>query len=631
MEKKLILKLAIIAIAFSSCQRQITADFISDKNEYTAGEVIKLTNKSVNAKRYKWTLPDGQTTTMEHISYPIEITQSNAIFVFKLQAISKNEKKTDEALKYIKVKALSPPVAGSITELNCDLATNNGILISGNAASDVNSVLPYIGGNGGTYSEQTVSSTGVNGLTATLEAGTFANGAGSLTYNITGTPNGNGTASFAINIGGQTCTININVNLVTGTITALNCTTATNIGNLILDVAASGASSVVPYTNGNGGTHNGQTVSSTGVTGLTATLAPGTFATGAGNLTYSISGTPNAIGTASFDLNIGGTTCTLSRTVNLPAGTISALDCATANINGSLISGNATNGVNFVVPYTGGNGYMHNGQIVNSTSVTGVTATLAAGSFANGAGSLTYIVTGIPISSGTAKFLLNIGGKACNLNLTVISGGGNGTYPVGSIFCTQAAVVDVTNPTTGKIWMDRNLGAAQVATSSTDYNSYGDYYQWGRRSDGHQCYTSLTTSTLSTSDQPSHGDFIAVTNNNLDWRSPQNNSLWQGVIGINNPCPSGYRIPTEVELNAERLSWSSNDYIGAFNSPLKLPVNGFRGTDGTFYASGGAGYYWTSTVGSTQSRHLSFGPMTSSTGMTNTARVMGNAVRYIKD
>jgi len=33
--------------------------------------------------------------------------------------------------------------------------------------------------------------------------------------------------------------------------------------------------------------------------------------------------------------------------------------------------------------------------------------------------------------------------------------------------------------------MDRNLGATQVATSSTDENSYGDLYQWGRRADGH--------------------------------------------------------------------------------------------------------------------------------------------------
>ena len=30
--------------------------------------------------------------------------------------------------------------------------------------------------------------------------------------------------------------------------------------------------------------------------------------------------------------------------------------------------------------------------------------------------------------------------------------------------------------TTGKIWMDRNLGASQVATSLTDAASFGDLY-----------------------------------------------------------------------------------------------------------------------------------------------------------
>jgi hypothetical protein len=75
-------------------------------------------------------------------------------------------------------------------------------------------------------------------------------------------------------------------------------------------------------------------------------------------------------------------------------------------------------------------------------------------------------------------------------------------YPAGSVFCAgPTAIVDVTNPTTGKTWMDRNLGATQVATSSTDAAAYGDLYQWGRGNDGHQCRTSSTTTELSATDQ----------------------------------------------------------------------------------------------------------------------------------
>lgn len=58
-------------------------------------------------------------------------------------------------------------------------------------------------------------------------------------------------------------------------------------------------------------------------------------------------------------------------------------------------------------------------------------------------------------------------------------------------------VVEVTNPATGKTWMDRNLGASRAATSPTDASSFGDLYQWGRGADGHQLRSSDTTSVVS--------------------------------------------------------------------------------------------------------------------------------------
>ena len=83
-------------------------------------------------------------------------------------------------------------------------------------------------------------------------------------------------------------------------------------------------------------------------------------------------------------------------------------------------------------------------------------------------------------------------------------------YPVGTVFCASGptAIVDVINPITGKIWMDRNIGASQAATSSTDTLAYGDLFQWGRNSDGHQCRNSNTTSSISSVDQTNNGNFI---------------------------------------------------------------------------------------------------------------------------
>ncbi|RLD60208.1 MAG: hypothetical protein DRJ01_10060 [Bacteroidetes bacterium] len=188
----------------------------------------------------------------------------------------------------------------------------------------------------------------------------------------------------------------------------------------------------------------------------------------------------------------------------------------------------------------------------------------------------------------------------------------------------------VTNPTTGKIWMDRNLGATQVATSSTDAAAYGDLYQWGRGTDGHQIRTSATTSSLSSNDDPGHGNFILAPNSPYDWRSPQNDNLWQGVSGVNNPCPTGYRIPTEAELDAERASWSSNDAAGAYASPLKLPVAGLRdSSNGSLNVVGSGGFYWSSTINGTSSYSLRFG--SGNAYMGSDRRAYGFSVRCIKD
>jgi uncharacterized protein (TIGR02145 family) len=195
-------------------------------------------------------------------------------------------------------------------------------------------------------------------------------------------------------------------------------------------------------------------------------------------------------------------------------------------------------------------------------------------------------------------------------------------------FTTTAAVSFTFNTVIGankRIWMDRNLGASRVATSSTDVEAYGDLYQWGRGADGHQSRTSATITTLSSADQPGNGRFILAPDKPIDWRSPQNNNLWQGVNGTNNPCPSGYRLPTEAEWTTERDSWSPKTSVGAFASPLKLPMAGNRtGYDGLIIKVGTIGYYWSST-----DYGLSFEG--SYTSMSPYSRANGFSVRCIKD
>lgn len=182
----------------------------------------------------------------------------------------------------------------------------------------------------------------------------------------------------------------------------------------------------------------------------------------------------------------------------------------------------------------------------------------------------------------------------------------------------------------GRIWMDRNLGASRAATASTDTEAYGDLYQWGRGEDGHQKRSSSSTSTLSSFDQPGHGSFILAPNSPNDWRSPQNGNLWQGVNGINNPCPQGFRLPTAAEWEAERQSWSSDNASGAFSSPLKLPMAGLRNvSNGSLDNVGSNGRYWSGAVDGSSSRNLLFD--SSFASMFSNSRASGFSVRCIKD
>jgi hypothetical protein len=206
-------------------------------------------------------------------------------------------------------------------------------------------------------------------------------------------------------------------------------------------------------------------------------------------------------------------------------------------------------------------------------------------------------------------------------------------WPANYVHCDPAKLtrlVEVTNPTTGKIWMDRNLGASQVATSISDASSYGDLYQWGRFADGHQCRNSSVTTTLSSEVVPGHGNFILPPNSPYDWLSTPDTNLWQNVSLINNPCPLGYRIPTEAEFIQERNTWDTKNVAGAFNSLLKLTATGHRRYDTSgLYLRGGNGFYWINGINGSLSRRLN--TTSSNVILSSGYRCEGYAVRCIKN
>ncbi len=203
-----------------------------------------------------------------------------------------------------------------------------------------------------------------------------------------------------------------------------------------------------------------------------------------------------------------------------------------------------------------------------------------------------------------------------------------------NLLLTIPAIIAASNRNTvisaGQRWMDRNLGASQVATSATDAAAYGDLYQWGRLADGHESRTSTHTATNSSSDVPGNGYFIMEASAPYDWRTPQNNDLWQGVSATNNPCPAGFRLPTSTEWDTERASWSSNNSAGAFASPLKLVTAGFRNRyDASLNYADRNGDYWSSTVNGSDSHGLGVG--SDDVEIYSYHRAYGLSVRCIKD
>lgn len=207
---------------------------------------------------------------------------------------------------------------------------------------------------------------------------------------------------------------------------------------------------------------------------------------------------------------------------------------------------------------------------------------------------------------------------SCGDIVTFIYNGAPVTY--GTVF----------NSATNNCWLDRNLGATRVALSSTDFDAYGDLFQWGRLADGHQIRTSKATNTKSKTNVPGHGNFIASNSDLYDWLSPQNNNLWQGVNGINNPCPTGFRIPTDTELEEEMESWISNNAAGAFSSPLKLTLASGRSDGDNFTQDFGSfGFYWSSSVEGASSRGLFL--TSDAAGLGSDGRQYGLTVRCTKD
>ncbi|MBS9782290.1 MAG: hypothetical protein KGV43_00600 [Arcobacter sp.] len=171
----------------------------------------------------------------------------------------------------------------------------------------------------------------------------------------------------------------------------------------------------------------------------------------------------------------------------------------------------------------------------------------------------------------------------------------------------------ITSPITGRKWLDKNLGAKDACTKSRDdfvsdekyvdsqKNCFGDLYQWGRYSDGHE---KITSQAVSINDiNPSKPDtykgrFITSDNaHNLDWTNidadgSKRKAFWSKTDG-SSICPIGFRVPKISELTAETIRYEGEEDLAsgkvkvtdrntAFKNFLKFPASGARASNDGF-------------------------------------------------
>jgi uncharacterized protein (TIGR02145 family) len=197
----------------------------------------------------------------------------------------------------------------------------------------------------------------------------------------------------------------------------------------------------------------------------------------------------------------------------------------------------------------------------------------------------------------------------------------------------------VTSPKTGRVWLDRNLGATQVATSSNDTDAYGDLYQWGRAKDGHESIVgTATTIAIATNLNPvNNGAFILTNAQPNDWVAGVDNDGALRTVawadgGVNDICPAGFSVPTKAELKEDIIDAGITSVATAFSSPLKLPAAGYRNRatndNGTIHNSGSGIFLWSRSVDGSQASYLSV--INSIVNSNNQDRTYGFSVRCIK-
>ena len=504
-------------------------------------------------------------------------------------------------------------------------------------------------------------------------------------YELIGTPVSSGTLQGVWTKLALTCTKTVDVvepSMIFGLPT---CGVNNFEGTYIVGVPLTGTHKFSITVTNNGGTSQDMSFTTgdlilSGISGITVSSVNPTSATLASTssqvIEYELTGTPASSGTLTGDWTNSGVNCMANVEIakgdaafNLPYSVwVTSVDDTSPTVDILGVVDNATNQYVFQLPYESGTGTYdaYTGDYVINNSGTGASGDVNSFRISYPAGAFTTSGT-IPVtievdgdgSFNATKQLFGIldtiaefpfyinGSNKGSIFLNIVGGvpDRNFTDSVHQYVYIPITALD------GNVWLNNNLGAdyanlhhveykpEQQAITLDDTHAYGALYQWGRLSDGHELiiYSTPTTAsgvygtttTNSTTDVPGDSLYIIETISPNDWRVPGNDLLWQGENGINNPCPEGYRLPTESEWNGLITSESIVNNTDAYNSTLKISAAGFHHRSGSFFNIGQNPSLWSSTVAGSDARGAFIG--TVGTSILSFQRASGLSVRCIKD